>query len=60
MGKRTGNPVGRPKVDLSKEMLMELYKEMKTWDKVANYLAISQMTIYRRLKEYGIKKYYNY
>lgn len=61
MGKRTGNPNGRPKVEITKEMLIDSYQKYHNWVKVSEDLGVSQGTVYRRLHEYGLRRvWYNY
>jgi len=52
----TGMPNGRPKKDVSKENLLNLYGEYQNWQEVARVLNMSSATIYRRIKELNIQK----
>jgi len=46
--------VGRPRVDVSKEDIVDLRKLNYSWSKIAEMLGISRQTLYRRLEEYNI------
>ena len=48
--------MARPRINLSKEMLFDLYGQHKSWHKVADVLGITHPTVYRRLAEWGIDK----
>ncbi len=50
--------VGRPKKEITKEMLFDLYSKHENWYTVADALGISKSTLYRRLHEYGISRFY--
>lgn len=47
----TGNPVGRPRIEVSRDILMSMYNDYNSWPLVAKELGMSKKTIYRRLNE---------
>lgn len=51
------NKCGRPKIEITETILLDLYKKYNDWYKVASVLGVSHMTVYRRLTELGIRRY---
>lgn len=53
----TGMPNGRPRKDVSPEVLIDLYnKSNNNWIIVAEKLGMSKSSIYRKLQENNIKR----
>lgn len=50
--------MGRPKIIITKDTLMQLYAKYGDWYTVANKIGVSNQTIYRRLAEYGVSRGY--
>lgn len=50
--------MGRPKVEIDRETLVKAYDIYQRWDKVAEHVGLSQATVARRVKEFGIKRVY--
>ena len=46
--------VGRSKLDVTREEVIQLKQLNYSWSKVAEILQISQQTLYRQLQEFGI------
>lgn len=55
----TQTTVGRPRKKITKELLIDLYDNYKNWYTVAEQLGVSNVTVYRRLNEYGISRNYS-
>ena len=51
---RASPTVGRPRIDVSIEDILELRKLNYKWTKIASMLNISRATLYRRLEDAGI------
>ena len=49
-----GYGAGRPRLNVSKEDILELRRLNYSWAKIACMLGVSRQTLYRRLNEYGI------
>ena len=45
---------GRPRFDVTKEQLEYLRSMSFTWTDIGNILGVSQMTLYRRRRDYGL------
>jgi len=58
MDSNINNVVGRPKIEITGELLVALRQKLGTWKAVADTLGVSEMTIYRRLKEFNIPREY--
>lgn len=56
MNKQT---VGRPRKNITKELLIDMYNKYENWYRVAEQLEVSNVTVYRRLNEYGISRSYS-
>lgn len=54
----TDNNMGRPRKNISRDLLLSLYEDKQDWTKVAEVLGVSHMTVYRRLREFGITRQY--
>jgi len=52
--------MGRPRIEVNKDIIIDLYCKYKNWDIVANELGFSRATLYRRLKSFGIQRNYNF
>ena len=52
------NNIGRPKIEIDKQALINLRDELGSWPAVASFLGVSHVTIYRRIKEFNIKTMY--
>jgi transcriptional regulator with PAS, ATPase and Fis domain len=50
--------MGRPKIIITKELLLQLYAKHGDWYTVADKLGVSHQTIYRRLAEYSVCRGY--
>ena len=50
--------MARPRIELSKELLLEMFDKYHSWLVVADILGVTHPTIYRRLSEYKISKFY--
>ena len=58
MDSNINNVVGRPKIEITGELLVSLRQKLGTWKAVSDTLGVSEMTIYRRLKEFNIPREY--
>ena len=45
---------GRPRLDVTKEEILQLKSLNYSWTKIADMLQVSRQTLYRRLEEFGI------
>ena len=52
---RRGRP-GRPRFEISEDVLLELRSYGFTWKKVADMLLVSRWTLRRRVVEYGLQE----
>jgi len=57
----TESCIGRPKLDITKEEIIQLKHLNYSWTEIAKLLGVSRQTLYRRLQEFGIdsSKYTN-
>lgn len=51
------NPGGRPRKQISKEDILGAYAKYNNWEKVAVEFGVSKETLYRRIREHGIKSF---
>lgn len=50
--------MGRPKINITKEVLLNMYTQYKDWYVVADKLGVSTATVYRRLAEFEVLRGY--
>lgn len=50
--------MGRPRIQITRELLVKEYEKHQRWDKVAESIGVSHSTVARRVAEYGIRRVY--
>ena len=48
--------MARPRIELKKEVVFDLFSRYGSWYKVADELGVTHPTIYRRLSEWGVNE----